>query len=91
MYSNCDDVELMLNDKSLGVQSRPADNASPRNFQVPFEAGTLKAVAKNNGMVVAMHELRTAGKPAKIVLTADRKLLPADWDEVATVARHRGR
>ena len=54
-------------------------------FQVPFEAGTLKAVAKNNGMVVATHELRTAGKPAKIVLTADRKSLPANWDEVATV------
>ncbi len=85
VYSNCDDVELLLNDKSLGVQSRPADNASPRNFQVPFEAGTLKAVGKNDGKVVATHELRTAGKPAKIVLTADRKSLPASWDEVATV------
>ena len=84
-YSNCDDVELFLNDKSLGVQSRPADNASPRQWHVPFAAGTLKAVAKNNGKEVATHELRTAGKPAKIVLAADRTQLPADWDDVAMV------
>ena len=84
-YSNCDDVELFLNDKSLGVQSRPADNASPRQWRVPFAAGTLKAVAKNNGKEVATHELRTAGKPAKIVLAADRTQLPADWDDVAIV------
>ncbi len=82
-YSNCDDVELFLNDKSLGVQSRPADNASPRQWRVPFAAGTLKAVAKNNGKEAATHELRTAGKPAKIVLAADRTQLPAEWDDVA--------
>jgi beta-galactosidase len=84
-YSNCDDVELFLNDKSLGMQSRPADNASPRQWKVPFAAGTIKAVAKNNGKEVASHELRTAGKPAKIVLAVDRQKLPADWDDVAIV------
>ena len=52
---------------------------------MPFAAGTLKAVAKNNGKEVATHELRTAGKPARIVLAADRTQLPADWDDVAIV------
>jgi beta-galactosidase len=84
-YSNCDDVELFLNDQSLGVQSRPADNASPRQWRVPFAEGALKAVAKNDGKLVATDELRTAGKPAKIQLLVDRTNLPCDWDEVACV------
>ncbi|HTQ38804.1 MAG TPA: glycoside hydrolase family 2 TIM barrel-domain containing protein [Pirellulales bacterium] len=84
-FSNCDTVELLLNDKSLGVKPRPADNASPREWKVPFEPGTLRAIASNDGKVVATHELRTAGKPAKIALETDRKELADDWDDVAFV------
>jgi beta-galactosidase len=84
-YSNCDEVELFLNGKSLGSKPRPADNASPRQWKVPFEAGTLKAVASSGGKVVATHELRTAGKPAKIELKSDREKLANDWDDVGFV------
>jgi beta-galactosidase len=84
-YSNCDDVELFLNGKSLGSLPRPADNASPRQWKVPFEPGTLRAVASKDGKVLAMHELRTAGKPAKIMLETDRSELRDAWDDVAFV------
>jgi beta-galactosidase len=84
-YSNCGSVELFLNDKSLGSQPRPKDNASPRQWKVPFVPGAIRAVATSDGQVVATHELRTADKPAEIVLTADRKQLPNDWDEVAFI------
>ena len=64
-------MELFLNAKSLGGKPLPPD-ASPRTWTVRFEPGTLLAVAKNRGRVVARHELRTAGTAARIVLSADR-------------------
>ena len=84
VYSNCKEVELFLNGKSLGAKPINAD-ASPRNWQVPFAPGELKAVARNNGKTVATDLLRTAGKPAKIVLSTDAKKLPPGWDNVAFV------
>ncbi len=84
VYSNCDDVELLLNDKSLGSQARPAD-ASPRAWKVAFAPGTLRAVAKNGGKVVATHELRTAGAPVKLVLAADRSRVSQSWDDVSYI------
>ncbi|HWX19117.1 MAG TPA: glycoside hydrolase family 2 TIM barrel-domain containing protein [Candidatus Binatia bacterium] len=84
IYSNCEEVELFLNGRSLGHQPLPGD-ASPRTWKVPFEPGTLKAPGKNKGWVVATHELRTASKPAKIILAADRTQLTTNWDDLAYV------
>ena len=85
VFSNCDEVELFLNGKSIGAKGRTADNASPRTWTIPFEKGTLKAVAKNNGKVVAEQELKTAGKASKIILTADKSSLENNWDDVVYV------
>jgi beta-galactosidase len=84
VYSNCDDVELFLNDRSLGSQPKPADDA-PRIWKIPFEAGTLKASAKNGGQEVATQVLQTAGAAAKILLETDRANLSPDWDDVSYV------
>ncbi|HEU0253668.1 MAG TPA: glycoside hydrolase family 2 TIM barrel-domain containing protein, partial [Pyrinomonadaceae bacterium] len=84
VYSNCEEVELFLNGKSLGAKSLPTD-ASPRTWVVRFESGTLQAVAKNRGRIVARDELRTAGAPARIVLTADRTRLAPAWDDVTHI------
>jgi len=83
-YSNCDEVELFLNGKSLGVKGLPPD-ASPRTWIIPFEPGSLRAIAKNRGKIGATHELRTAGKPAKIILTADRSSVAPTWDDVSYI------
>ena len=83
-YSNCDDVELFLNGKSLGSKPRPGD-ASARVWRVAFEPGTLKAVARNHGKIAATHELRTAGKSSKIVLLADRAKLSPNWEDVCQI------
>jgi beta-galactosidase len=84
VYSNCDQVELLLNGRSLGSQPLHAD-ASPRTWTVPFAAGSLKAVASSQGQVVATDELRTAGNPAKIVLASDKAGVGTRWDDIATV------
>jgi len=84
LYSNCEQVELILNGKSLGSKLHPDDDA-PRLWSLPFEAGVIRALGKNNGKVVATHELRTAGEPAGILLEADRTRLDCNWDDVACV------
>src|SRR6266508_1460448 len=85
VYSNCDQVELFLNGKSLGAKPRPSDDA-PRNWKVPFEMGTLKAIGMNKGRVAATYELQTADKPSRIMLSADRNTVAPVWDDVVYVA-----
>ncbi len=81
IYSNCDEVELFLNGRSLGSKAKPPDD-SPRNWKVGFESGTIRAIGKNGGKQVAEFELKTAGKPAKIVLSTDKTRIANDWDDV---------
>jgi len=85
IYSNCEQVELRLNGKSLGTQARPADDAL-RTWRVAFERGILKAIGRNKGRVVATQELRTAGKPVRIALATDRAKTSPAWDEVACIS-----
>lgn len=83
VYTNAPEVELFLNGRSLGTQKLHPD-ASPIVYEVPFEPGQLKAVARSNGTPVATDILRTAGPPARIRLEADRPDTPItpDWNDV---------
>jgi beta-galactosidase len=84
VYSNCKEVELFLNGKSLGVQEIHPDD-SPRVWHVSYAPGTLKAVARNDGKTAAKDALTTAGAPAKIILMSNCKEISDDWDSVAFV------
>jgi len=84
VYSNCDEVELQLNGKSLGSKPRNA-NDSPRIWAVPFEAGTVTALGHNANGTQAREELRTAGKPITIRIEVERQKLTSQWDDVAYI------
>lgn len=84
VYSNCDEVELFLNEKSLGSLKKPADD-SPRDWNVTFEEGTIKAIGKNNGKVVAQEAFTSAGKPSKIILTKSNPTIANNWDDVSFI------
>nr|WP_294895357.1 sugar-binding domain-containing protein [uncultured Pedobacter sp.] len=84
VYSNCDEVEVFLNGKSQGVKTKPQNDA-PRNWELSFEKGTIKAVGKNGGKVVSQEEFVTAGEPAKIILEADHSTIKPIWDDVVYV------
>ena len=60
-YNNADEVELFLNGRSLGKQSKTAEQLHAA-WKVPFEAGELKAVKYKNGQAVQETVQRTAGK-----------------------------
>jgi beta-galactosidase len=95
IYTNAEEVELLLDNKSLGIQQRHAD-ASPITFQVPYAAGTLSALARTDGRIVAHDQLRTAISPARLVLSTGLiptglikgdvvEIIPTltpDWDDV---------
>jgi beta-galactosidase len=84
VYSNAGEVELRLNNRSIGRLKKHADD-SPLIFKVPFERGVLTAVARDAGRVVATHELKTAGPAARIVLKSDREGVAPVWDDLAHV------
>ena len=61
-------MELFLNGKSLGVK----DFASTLHlsWEAGYEPGVLKAIGKKDEKIVCTEQIRTAGKPAKVALTA---------------------
>ncbi|HEX3389275.1 MAG TPA: glycoside hydrolase family 2 TIM barrel-domain containing protein [Streptosporangiaceae bacterium] len=52
-------------------------------WTVPFQPGTLTAVATAGGRAVARDEIRTAGAPQALTLTADRRVISADGTSLA--------
>lgn len=82
IFSNCGEVELSLNGKSLGAKKINA-NARPRTWVVEFEPGALTASCTDHTGVA--ETLRTAGKAAKVMLTVERGKLSLNWDDVGYV------
>jgi beta-galactosidase len=83
-YNQADEVELFLNAKSLGVKKKKGDDLHIM-WRVRFEPGTIRAVSRRNGHIVLTEERKTAGKPAKILLSSDRNSLKADGTDLSFV------
>ncbi|HEY5772318.1 MAG TPA: glycoside hydrolase family 2 TIM barrel-domain containing protein, partial [Chitinophagaceae bacterium] len=83
-YNNADEVELFLNGKSIGIRKKQGDDLHVM-WRLPFQAGTLKAVSRKNGKVILTKEIKTAGKPSRIELIADKKNLKADGKDLSFV------
>jgi beta-galactosidase len=84
IYTNAEEADLLLNGKSLGHQKLHPD-ASPIQWKVPFEPGTLTAVAYTAGKEVARNELRTAGPAVAIRLVPEQSAFTTSPDDVLTV------
>jgi beta-galactosidase len=54
-------------------------------WQVPYQPGTLKAVAYQGGKQVAVDEVHTAGVAAKVRLIADRGAIQADGEDLSFI------
>jgi beta-galactosidase len=84
VYTNADEVDLLLNGTSLGRQQLHSD-ATPLTWHVPYTPGKLEAVAYSAGKTVAHDELHTAASPSRIVLTAPHKTVAPDRNDLAFV------
>jgi beta-galactosidase len=87
VVANTETVELILNGKSLGLNSKPESGFIFAFPDVEFVPGSLKAVGRNRDRVVAGQELTTAGTPAAIKLTptVGPEGLQADGQDVAFI------
>jgi beta-galactosidase len=83
-YNQADEVELFLNEKSLGIRTKQGDDLHVM-WRVKFEPGTLKAISRKNGQIVLTSEIKTAGPAAAIILTADRIKISADGNDLSFI------
>jgi beta-galactosidase len=83
-YTNADEVELFLNGASHGVR-RKAGDALHLMWRLPYAPGTLRAVARKGGTVMATREVKTAGAALRLELVPDRTRIRADGKDLAFV------
>jgi beta-galactosidase len=79
--SNCEEVELFLNGRSLGKKAMPRN--SHLTWMVKYEPGVLSAKGYNGGKVIAETKVETTGEPAAVQLAPDRSTLNADGEDVS--------
>ena len=80
VYTKLPEVKLYLNDQLVGTKQVGRDTQFKAVFSVPYQPGTLRAEA--GGQTVT---LSTAGEPARLRLTADKRTLKADGQDLAFV------
>jgi len=81
-FTNADEVELLVNGKSIGVQKNNTTDVYKRNMiywpAVPYKAGKLVAIARTNGKEVARHVIETTGKAVALKIETENATWKAD-------------
>lgn len=88
VYTNVDEVELMLNGRSLGRKANPLDAKHRSTItwkDVSYQNGCLEAVAFKEGKAVARHELQTTGKAVRLVAVPENEHWRADGKDLQHV------
>lgn len=83
VYSNCDEVELFLNRKSLGRQFMKPN--SHLQWKVPYAAGKLEAIAYRGGKKILTDQRTTSGEATQISLSAHKGTLLANSEDIAMI------
>lgn len=81
-YTNAEEVELLVNGKSIGVKKNDATDVDKRNMvlwqNVPYVPGRITAIARTNGKEVARHQLETTGKAVALKMEVENAGWKAD-------------
>jgi beta-galactosidase len=85
VYSSCEQVELFLNGKSMGKKPVNRTTKFIASWQVPYQPGILKAVGFRGRKQVTVSEIRSAGNPVQIKLSADRSKIKADGQDLSYI------
>lgn len=83
VLSNCEEIELSLNGKSLGRQTMKKN--SHLRWKVKYEPGELIAIGFKGGKAVGRTKVITTSEPAKIVLRPDRPIINADGEDISII------
>jgi beta-galactosidase len=82
-YSNCDDIELRLNGRSLGSKKMPRNGHL--EWEVNYEPGLLEAHGFRGGRPLAIDKVETTGAAVALALAADRTSIQADGTDVSVL------
>jgi beta-galactosidase len=85
VYSQCDEVELLLNGVSLGRKRNTEKTMNRMCWKVAYHPGVLKAVGYDGGKAVTSSELCTTGKAVGVKLTADRHTMKANGEDLSYI------
>lgn len=83
VYSRAEEVELLLNGKSLGKKPAGAECHFNAEFEVTYEAGTLTAISYQDGQEVSRDEVKTVGEPVGLKITMEKNQIAADGESLA--------
>jgi beta-galactosidase len=85
VYSSHDEVELFLNNKSLGKKKTDRSKEFMAIWNVPYKPGVLKAIGYKGKKQVNSATLQTTNAVAQIKLTADRTLIKSDGQDLSYI------
>lgn len=84
-FTNCAAVELLVNGKSIGIKKLEEFPDKMITWRVPYQPGRIEARGIDQGRILCLHQLQTAGDAAKILLIADRKKIRADGRDLCHI------
>ena len=90
-FTNGDEVELLLNGKSLGTKSNslnPKERNRIRWNNIPYSTGRLVAIARKDGREIARHQIETTGEATRLKLSADTQTWYADGTDLQHIRIH---
>ena len=83
-YTNCEEVELFLNDSSLGTKKKGPEDLH-LTWRLNFTPGELRAEGRTNGKTILEEVIRTAGEPARLLAKPDRERIKADGKDLSFI------
>lgn len=84
-YTNADEVELLVNGKSVGVKKNVREPKTRNKIKwdgVKYEAGSIEAIARTAGKVVARHKIETTTDAVSLKSEADNAAWRADGQDL---------
>ena len=85
VYSKYPKARLLLNDKVIAEKEVSRQTEFKAVFAIPYQPGTLKAEAMQDGKVMETRELSTATEPVAIRAIAEDKQMKADGKDLAFI------
>ncbi|MFB4296690.1 glycoside hydrolase family 2 TIM barrel-domain containing protein [Actinomadura sp. NTSP31] len=85
VYSAADEVELLLNGRSLGREPAGGQHRFRAEFDTVYEPGELLAIAYQNGSETGRHLLRSASGPLQVCAEVDRLAITTAHGDLAYV------